>query len=240
MTASDKNLKNRLTVKVTADDIHKRNMMIRMTSIAITVLLLIMSVTYGFIYVTSETGHFTIELDPNLKAKNKMVISSSSGFEDTPLILKTDALPYMDNISERWIPDNVDEIEGPHSQDNYLAYTFFIRNDGDESMDYMTEINIISVIKKVDDAIRVAVYKNGEKTVYAKKNQNTQQPEPNTVPFTSNIQVMSVKQPELKAKSVDKYTVVVWLEGDDPECVDEIMGGEMKMKMLITEVQKGD
>ena len=240
MTASDKNLKNRLTVKVTADDIHKRNVMIRMTSIAITVLLLLMSVTYGFIYVTNETGHFTIELDPNLKSKNKMVISSSSGFEETPLILKTDALPYMDNISERWIPDNVDEIEGPHSQDNYLAYTFFIRNDGDESMDYMTEINITSVIKNVDDAVRVAVYKNGEKTVYAKKNQNTQQPEPNTIPFVSNVQVMSVKQPELKAKSVDKYTVVVWLEGDDPECVDEIMGGEMKMKMLITEVQKGD
>lgn len=234
------NLKEGLTVKVTANNIYKRNVMIRMTLVAITVLMLLFSVTYGFVYITSQTGYFTIELDPNLKAKNGMVISSDSSFKNTPLILKTDALPYMDNISERWIPDNVDEIEGPHSQDNYLAYTFFIRNDGDKPMQYITEINIISVVKNVDDAIRVAVYKNGEKTVYAKRNNVTQLPEDNTTPFTSTTQVMNVSQSALEQEAVDKYTIVVWLEGDDPDCIDEIMGGEMKMKMLITEVQNGD
>lgn len=234
------NLKEGLTVKVTANNIYKRNVMIRMTLVAIAVLMLLFSVTYGFVYITSQTGYFTIELDPNLKAKNGMVISSDSSFKNTPLILKTDALPYMDNISERWIPDDVDEIEGPHSKDNYLAYTFFIRNDGDKSMQYITEINIISVVKNVDDAIRVAVYKNGEKTVYAKRNKVTQLPEDNTTPFTSTTQVMNVSQPALEKGAVDKYTIVVWLEGDDPDCIDEIMGGEMKMKMLITEVQNGD
>ena len=233
-------IKNSLTVKVTANNVYKRNIMIRMVIIAITVLMIIFSVTYGFVYITSQTGYFTIELDPNLKAKNNMVISSESNFEETPLILKTDALPYMDNISERWIPENIDEIEGPHSQDNYLAYTFFIRNDGDKSMEYMTEINIVSVVKNVDDAIRVAVYKNGEKIVYAKRNKETQLPENNTTAFTSTTQVMSVNQPALEQGSVDKYTIVVWLEGDDPDCVDEIMGGEMKMKMIITEIQKND
>lgn len=240
MKNKESNVKNSLTVKVTAANIYKRNLLIRTTLIAITVLMLVFSVTYGFVYVTSQTGYFTIELDPNLKAKNGMVISSDSTFKNTPLILKIDALPYMDNISERWIPEDVDEIEGPHSQDNYLAYTFFIRNNGEESMEYVTEINIISVVKNVDDAIRVAVYKNGEKTVYAKRNKVTQLPEANTTPFTSNTQVMSVNQPALKPEAVDKYTIVVWLEGDDPECIDDIMGGEMKMKMMITEVQKGD
>ena len=217
MKNKESNVKNSLTVKVTAANIYKRNLLIRTTLIAITVLMLVFSVTYGFVYVTSQTGYFTIELDPNLKAKNGMVISSDSTFKNTPLILKIDALPYMDNISERWIPEDVDEIEGPHSQDNYLAYTFFIRNNGEESMEYVTEINIISVVKNVDDAIRVAVYKNGEKTVYAKRNKVTQLPEANTTPFTSNTQVMSVNQPALKPEAVDKYTIVVWLEGDDPE-----------------------
>lgn len=240
MKNHDKNIKSSLIVKVTADSIYKRNIMIRVTLIAITVLMLLFSVTYGFVYITSQTGYFTIELDPNLKAKNNMVISSDSTFKNTPLILKTDALPYMDNISERWIPDDIDEIEGPHSKDNYLAYTFFIRNDGESPMDYVTEINVISVVKNVDDAIRVAVYKNGEKTVYAKRNKITQLPEENTIPFVSTTQVMSVNQPALKEGKVDRYTIVVWLEGDDPECIDEIMGGEMKMKMIITEVQKGD
>lgn len=240
MKNQDNRIKNGLSVKVTAADVYKRNVMIRMAMIAISVLMILFTVTYAFVYITSQTGYFTIELDPNLKAKNKLLISSESTFKNTPLILKTDALPYMDNISERWIPEDVDKIEGPHSQDNYLAYTFFIRNDGDEDMEYMTEINIISVVKNVDEAIRVAVYKNGEKTVYAKRNRETQLPEENTKPFNSITQVMSVKQEPLKKGAVDRYTVVVWLEGDDPHCIDDIMGGEMKMKMLITEVQSGD
>ena len=34
---------------------------------------------------------------------------------------------------------------------------------------------------------------------------------------------------------IDKYTIVIWLEGDDPECVDGLIGGEIKMHMNLTE-----
>ena len=34
---------------------------------------------------------------------------------------------------------------------------------------------------------------------------------------------------------IDKYTIVVWLEGNDLECIDSILGGEMKMIMTIGE-----
>ena len=30
---------------------------------------------------------------------------------------------------------------------------------------------------------------------------------------------------------VHKYTVVMWLEGDDPECTDELIGGHMGVEM---------
>ena len=36
---------------------------------------------------------------------------------------------------------------------------------------------------------------------------------------------------DFKSGSIDKYTVVIWLEGWDPECVDNIMGGEVKLSM---------
>ena len=39
----------------------------------------------------------------------------------------------------------------------------------------------------------------------------------------------------MKAGDLDKITVVVWIEGDDPECVNNILGGEMKMHMDIYE-----
>ena len=31
----------------------------------------------------------------------------------------------------------------------------------------------------------------------------------------------------------DKYTIVIWMEGDDPECVDRIIGGSVELSMNI-------
>ena len=33
--------------------------------------------------------------------------------------------------------------------------------------------------------------------------------------------------------NVDKYTIVIWMEGDDPECVDRIIGGSVELSMNI-------
>ena len=35
---------------------------------------------------------------------------------------------------------------------------------------------------------------------------------------------------------VHKYTVVLWLEGDDPDCTDDILGGEFKVDMVMNVV----
>ena len=39
----------------------------------------------------------------------------------------------------------------------------------------------------------------------------------------------------MKSGDIDKFTIVIFLEGDDPDCTDELIGGEMKMHMDITE-----
>ena len=42
---------------------------------------------------------------------------------------------------------------------------------------------------------------------------------------------------------VHKYTVVIWLEGDDPDCTDELIGGHAGLQMgfeLIEETEEDD
>ena len=51
---------------------------------------------------------------------------------------------------------------------------------------------------------------------------------------------MNRKKHLLFSKEQDRITVVVWLEGDDPECVDNLLGGEIKIHMEITEEHKTD
>ena len=99
----------------------------------------------------------------------------------------------------------------------------------------MATIEIEDVIKNVDEAIRVMVIKNGERTIYAKKNKSTGNAENNTQPFYSDNVIMLEKNENFQVDSEDKYTIVIWVEGDDPDCIDELIGGEIKMNMRLTE-----
>ncbi len=82
------------------------------------------------------------------------------------------------------------------------------------------------------------VIKNGEETVYAKAKKGSTEPEPDTVMFLSNTQVLQNTTEGFKPGAVDKYTVVIWLEGNDPECVDDIKGGVVKMSMNLKVLEK--
>ena len=224
-----------LTVKVNAKTIKKRRIATRLLFLIFIALLLLMSIAYAIVYVVNQTGNFTIMLDKNLQEKQSIIVSPKSDFSIRPVKMVVDSLKYMDNITESWLPNDIDEIEGPHNGNNYLAYTFFVKNIGERETSYRTTIDILSVIKNVDDAIRVAVYLNGEKTVYAKRKPDTFEPEVGTVPFYKTNQVMNELRENFKVDEVDRYTVVVWLEGEDSECIDSILGGEMKMVMTIGE-----
>ena len=231
-------MKEKLKVEVTAKEVYRRNLLMRSIMIIIAFLMLFLSILYAILYIVNKEGNFTINLDPNLSANKKIVMSSTSDFNETSLTLNVKSLDYMDNISESWLPADLDNHEGEHSGNNYLAYTFFIKNDSDEKTSYSFSINILSVIKNVDEAVRVALYTNGEKVVYAKKSNTTGGPEGTTTMFESNNRIMYKLRKDFKPQEVDKYTIVVWLEGDDPECVDAILGGEMKMEVSLGEDKK--
>lgn len=226
-------MKEKMAVKITSEKVYKRRIMMKIVIIAIVILLLFTSIIYAVLYVVNSGGNFTISLDPNLKANYNIVMSPYEDFRETFILLKADALEYMDNITESWLPEDIDNVDGEHSKDNYIAYTFYVKNKGKDTIDLLTTIEIKSVIKNVDEAVRVAVYHNGTKKVYAKYQKGSKAPEPNTIAFNSNTKVMKEIIKEFKANQIEKYTVVIWLEGNDPECIDNILGGEMKMLMVI-------
>jgi len=228
-------VKDRLVVKTTAKEMYRKKLMTRIATIIIAFLLLFLSLIYCILYVVNTEGNFTISLDPNLRSNQNIVMSPTLDFTNATLVLEAKSLDYMDNISEKWLPSDIDEIEGAHNGSSYIAYTFFIKNKGEKTTKYVVSIDILSVIKNVDDAVRVAVFTNGEKKVYAKADNKTNEAVPGTIKFDSDSQVMYKLRSDFKAGTVDKYTVVIWLEGDDPECVDDILGGEMKMKMSFGE-----
>ena len=59
-----------------------------------------------------------------------------------------------------------------------------------------------------------------------------------TSAYNKGTTVILEKVNNFKPDDLDRYTVVVWLEGDDPDCIDDLIGGEIKMHMKITEEHK--
>jgi hypothetical protein len=223
-------------VEVKAQKIYKRELMKKIVKLALLFLLIVISIIYLVLYVAYQSGRFTVSLDKNLSNQKNVYLSESGDIKERTRHLAAETVDYMDNISIRWLPDEIDtEAEGSHNGDNYIAYTFYVVNGGNETVHYWFEIDVDDTIRRVDEAIRIMIYRNGEPVVYAKKNEVTGNAEPDTKMFVSDNVAVLEQRKNFKPKSKDRYTVVVWIEGDDPECKNDLLGGEIKMHIDITE-----
>lgn len=231
ITAGDKE-----RVTLGSEKLKKREQKIRVIKLSLLIIILFLIIIYFLLRLFYEGGAFTIALDDALERKSGIVMYERINEKDTKKILKVEELEFVDNISIDWLPSNINEEgEGTHNGDNYIAYTFYIENKGAEVINYWYSIKIDDVVKNVDRAIRVMLYRNDEKVVYAKANEYTGNAETGTEKFLSADTIVEKQRTEFKSGDIDKFTIVIWIEGDDPDCVDALIGGMMKMHMDITE-----
>ena len=143
---------------------------------------------------------------------------------------------------------------------NYIAYTFYLKNEGNISVDVELNLDTVTVTNNVDKALRIVVIEGG----YVDEEDN--------VKFTKgtlflkddghgdeNIVKVISRQPEVKAfydsfekqlltsddnfgnyvienfvpQEVRKFTIVFWLEGWDGDCDDALKHGQLKMKLVF-------
>lgn len=222
--------------RLDSEKLKNRERKVRIIKLALLIIALFLMIIYFLLRLFYEGGAFTITLDEELARRSGLVMYEKLSEKNEKKILKVDELEFVDNISINWLPENIDEEgEGTHNGPNYIAYTFYIENKGADTINYWYKIVVDDVIKDVDKAIRVMVFRNGEKTVYAKANEHTGAQEIGTVQFKDNLTVVEKQRTEFKVGDIDKFTIVIWVEGDDPDCVDALIGGMMKMHMDITE-----
>ena len=219
-----------INVGLTAEKLRRRKKSYRIAKGILAILLLLIIVIYFAFSILYNGYNFTISLDENLYYENKVIIYDDSEYKVYRQQIKVESLEKFDNISYKWLPEDLNEYEGSHNGENYLAYSFYIENMGENTINYWNELIIDDVIKNVDDAIRFMIYFNGEPTTYAKKSARGT-PETGTTEFKSDEIVMSTVVKDFKPGDKHKYTIVMWLEGSDLECTNNIIGGEIKAHM---------
>lgn len=201
-------------------------------NLALLGMLLLVVVLFIAAFMQEKMGNFTINLDRLELYRKGISIADNGDFDGATARLTATTVADATNISIEDLPADLDDVEGAHNGKNYMAYTYYVRNAGKEDLGYIAKITLDSCAKGAEDAVRVAVWRNGERIVYAEPAADGGD-EPGCTSFKSKDTVCTYEEKDFLVGNVDKYTIVIWMEGDDPECVDSIIGGSVQFSMRI-------
>lgn len=195
-------------------------------------LLLAVAVLFIAAFAQEKMGNFTINLNRLELYRKGISIADNGNFDGATARLVANTVQDATNISIDDIPTDVDGVDGGHNGKNYMAYTYYVRNAGKEDLGYIASITLDSCAKGAEKAVRIAVYQNGERIVYAAPADDGGT-EDGCENFLSDKIVCQYENKDFLVGNVDRYTIVIWMEGDDPDCVDAIIGGSVQFSMSI-------
>ena len=208
--------------------------LLRMDKLHLTLLgmLLLVAVLFIFAFMQEKMGNFTINLNRLELYRKGISIADNGDFDGATARLTASTVEDATNISIDDLPEDIDYLDGSHNGKNYMAYTYYVRNAGKEDLGYKASITLDSCAKGAEKAVRVAVWRNGERVVYAAPATDGGE-ENGCKNFKSDDVVCTYTEKKFLVGNVDRYTIVIWMEGDDPECVDSIIGGSVEFSMKI-------
>lgn len=224
--------RSRLNVlRRTADEVRAYRTQKRILLAALSALLTLTSLIFMGASLHREMGRLSISIDKADNAKYGLALSETKDMEYATSRLNADISEKITNISVDDLPGNLGKIDGQHSGDNYIAYTFYLQHSGTEILDYEYKVTISEVTLGLDEAIRVRLYVGDEYVDYAKTKSDGTGAEPGTKEFYSLGVVTKGFVAGYEPGATTKYTIVIWLEGDDPDCVDRVIDGMAKIDM---------
>ena len=222
-------------LKRTASDVITYRVRMKILSILLALLVTFTGVVYIAAVLYEQTGSFTISIDKHEMYKYGLSLSETRDMTKPTTTLNAKIAEKMTNISGDTIDANVDMIDGEHNGRDYIAYTFYVQNAGEAEVAYDYEIRMSGVTNGLDEAIRIRLYVDGGEPVdYAKTKSDGSGAEPGTTEFHSATTVLLDRVDGFEPGDVTKFTVVIWIEGNDPDCIDWLIGGKMRLDMQIS------
>ncbi len=229
---------DKITVTHVARAAYRQKILISAVAIVLFSTMLILITVFATNKLSEQRGIFEV-MTAN-RGDGEISLSNTADFAEPTVSLKGAPIGKLDNISElRHIPKDIEDTDGPHNGENYYAHTFYLRNVGDITIDVEEKVSIISTYKGAENAMRFKVYRNGVPTTYAAPTDEGIA-EYGTVAFLDRDTVYLNRISALAPGETVKYTVVVWVEGDDPDCTNDIMGGFARFGMGFTVINGSD
>lgn len=239
----------------------------------------LMLVLFALSTISEMQGHFTINMSGGL-FRVGFSLSETVSFENPTMRLFAEPAEEVPCFSIRDILPDVNDHDGQHNEEAYFAYTYYIRNEGESTVDYTWKMHLNAESKNLSSAVWVIIFEDDVMKFYAKAREDgTQEAIPSfgddsrgypvrpfyelaaqpqeqyelikssggrefyrLIPyaFEADTVVASGAVAEVEPQEVHKYTVVIWLEGDDPDCTNDLIGGHAGMEMNFKLESEGD
>lgn len=228
-------------LRVTANEI--KSFKLR-RKICVTLLAAVVTLT-ALLYIAAalhrNMGRLSVGIAKDDMTRYGLTLSETRDMKFCTSRLNAEINERITNISRDDLPDNLSMIDGQHNGDNYIAYTFYLEHRGTDATDVEYAVTIKGVTLGLDAAMRVRLYIEDEYVEYAKTRDDGTGPEPYSTEFYSIDTVTTGILEDYAPGDKTKFTIVIWLEGDDPECVDRVIDGmatvEMSFNAVIPEAE---
>lgn len=183
-------------------------------------------------------------------------------YTPNPSLLYNDIKNYSKNLPDDIAQhEGIHSVYLAKNELSFFSFSFYLKNASERAVDIDMSLNIDEVVvadkdgaHHVDGAVRVMfiegkpLLSDKTYTVYKKLEATPEEetdPEGlgkvaygNVVPFVSNSCVFDrsglTGYKTVGVGKVMRFTIVIWLEGWDPDCIDEVRFDSMKMSMDFT------
>ena len=223
-----------VTLSRTSESVRRYLVHRRLLKAALGILLTAVVVLYIVAVLYMRTGSFTVSVNKYDMVQKGLSLSESRTMDKQTVLLNAEIAEDVTNIAGSTLPDNIDMIDGVHNGENHIAYTFYLMNSGTEVQDYEYSLILSNITQDLDEAIRIRLYHNGDPVTYARTRSDGGGPEPGTKEFYSDLVVLQERRKKFEPGEIDKFTIVIWIEGNDPDCIDRLIGGKLRAEMKFS------
>lgn len=218
---------------------------LRRVSTALIVLTAMLSSVIIFVTIYStQVGNFVISTS---NAEHAIFVSESKDFPDDPLknVLSAKGAKDLYNTTlSRINVDGVKQVDGTANTRFFFGYSFYLKNFADVMIDYAAVLTIEQTHANFERAVWIMVIETRDgvdtEKVYALRQtvgENVGKPENclgfETTPFLSSNTVFNYEVNNFRKDEIVRYTVIMWLEGNDADCIDDIRTGSMRLELTF-------
>ena len=111
----------------------------------VSTILVLLFAGYVSVSLYKKFGSLTISINKYNSAEYSLILSETRTFERPSATIAAKETPDITNIAEADLPADLDHIDGQHNGPNYFAYTFYLMNNGENTLTYRYQITLSDI-----------------------------------------------------------------------------------------------